>query len=64
VDADILLIDEAIAVGDESFQKKCLDKMAKLKSQGKTILLVSHNLGRIKENCERIIKIYSGRVYG
>jgi len=63
VDADILLIDEALAVGDESFQKKCLERMAKLKSQGKTILLVSHNLERVRENCERIIEMRTGKIY-
>ena len=61
MDADILLVDEAIAVGDESFQKKCLAKMAQLKLDGKTILLVSHNFAHIKENCQRIIGLHDGK---
>ena len=64
VDADILLVDEALAVGDEAFQKKCLDKMSRLKSQGKTILLVSHDLEKIQTNCEKIFELEKGSIAG
>ncbi len=62
VDADILLVDEALAVGDESFQKKCLDKMRNLKEEGKTILLISHNLNSVRENCQKIIEMGMGKI--
>ena len=64
VDADILLVDEALAVGDESFQQKCLAKMNQLKLSGKTILFVSHDLERIKANCKKIIEMKAGRING
>lgn len=57
IDADILLIDEILAVGDAGFQSKCLKKMDMFKNQGKTIILVSHNLDIIKRFCERVILI-------
>ncbi len=63
VDADILLIDEALAVGDESFQRKCLAKMEQLKSQNKTILLVSHDLEQVRKGCQRIIELRSGKQF-
>ena len=44
VDPDVLLVDEVLAVGDEAFQRKCNEKFAELKNQGKTIVLVSHGL--------------------
>ena len=51
-DPDILLIDEILAVGDASFQAKCLNKLAELKEQDKTIILVSHNLANITEHAK------------
>ncbi len=62
VDPDILLIDEILAVGDEKFAHKCIDKMAEYKKTGKTIVLVSHNLGQIEKFCDRAVWIEKGRV--
>lgn len=52
VDADILLIDEIIAVGDANFQSKCFDKLREIKENGTTIVIVSHSLGQIEQICE------------
>ncbi|MBN1168798.1 ABC transporter ATP-binding protein [Candidatus Woesebacteria bacterium] len=60
VNKDILLVDEALSVGDESFQKKCLVKMHNLHKKGKTIILVSHNLNMIEKNCTRAIYMKEG----
>jgi ABC-type polysaccharide/polyol phosphate transport system ATPase subunit len=54
VDPDLLLIDEVLAVGDESFQRKCTDKFADLKNSGRTIVVVSHAMGSIKDMCDRV----------
>jgi len=62
IDPDILLIDEILAVGDASFQAKCLNKMAQLKEQAKTVVLVSHNLTNIREHSKRVIWIDHGTV--
>ena len=62
VDADILLIDEILAVGDASFQAKCFDKLKRLKSSGTTIVIVSHALGQIEQFCDRAIWIDKGLV--
>lgn len=56
-DADILLIDEVLAVGDASFQKKCFDYFRKLKKQKKTVIFVSHNMDAVREFCTRAILI-------
>ena len=61
VDADILLIDEILAVGDSAFQEKCFDRLKQLKQQGTTIVIVSHSLGQIEEICDRAIWIKEGR---
>ncbi len=65
-DLDILLVDEALAVGDMNFQKKCIDRIKELKSQGVTILFVSHNLQQMQEVCDRSILLQNGqaRAYG
>jgi ABC-type polysaccharide/polyol phosphate transport system ATPase subunit len=60
VDADILLIDEILAVGDQHFQEKCLDKMKELKKQGKTMVFVTHSLGSAKELCDRAVWLHNG----
>ena len=60
VDADILLIDEILAVGDNAFQTKCFDKLQTLKEQGTTIVVVSHALGQIEKLCDRAIWIDEG----
>lgn len=62
VDADILLIDEILAVGDASFQAKCFHKMREIKAGGTTIVIVSHSLGQIEEICDRSIWIDKGRI--
>ena len=63
VDADILLIDEILAVGDQHFQDKCFAKLMELKNNDKkTIVIVSHSLESIKKLCDRAIWIYDGRV--
>ena len=62
VDADILLIDEILAVGDAHFQEKCFEKMQEIKKNGTTIVIVSHSLGQIEEICDRSIWIDAGRI--
>jgi lipopolysaccharide transport system ATP-binding protein len=61
-DPDILLIDEILAVGDASFQAKCLNKLAELKAQDKTIILVSHHLTNITEHAKVVLWIDHGTV--
>ncbi len=62
VDADILLIDEILAVGDAGFQSKCFDKLREIKAQGTTIVIVSHSLGQIEQFCDRSIWIHDGEI--
>ena len=62
VDADILLIDEILAVGDQHFQEKCFNKLVELKKQKKTIVMVSHSLDSVKKLCDRAVWIYNGEV--
>lgn len=62
VDADILLIDEILAVGDANFQAKCFDKLKEIKREGTTIVIVSHSLGQIEQICERSIWINAGKI--
>jgi ABC-type polysaccharide/polyol phosphate transport system ATPase subunit len=62
VDPDILLIDEILAVGDASFQAKCLNKLAELKEEDKTVILVSHNLSNITEHAKRVVWLDKGSV--
>ncbi len=62
VDAEILLIDEILAVGDQHFQDKCFAKLEELKKSDKTIVIVSHSLGAVKKLCTRGIWIYNGEV--
>ena len=57
VDADVLLIDEILAVGDAAFQSKCFDKLMDIKAKGTTIVIVSHSLSQIEQICERSIWI-------
>jgi lipopolysaccharide transport system ATP-binding protein len=60
VDPDVLLVDEVLAVGDAAFQAKCLNKLAELKGQDKTIVLVSHNVTNIVQHCDRVLWIDHG----
>lgn len=62
VDAEILLIDEILAVGDQHFQDKCFAKLRELRDSDKTIVIVSHSLGPIKDLCNRAVWIYDGEV--
>ena len=62
VDAEILLIDEILAVGDQHFQDKCFAKLEELKNQGKTIVIVSHSLNSIKKLCNRAVWLYDGKI--
>lgn len=62
LEPDILLLDEVLAVGDYTFQKKCIDFARRLQTKGSTILLVSHNMFSVKTMCERVIYIKNGRV--
>lgn len=62
VDAEILLIDEILAVGDQHFQEKCFKKLHELKMSDKTIVIVSHSLEQIEELCTRAIWIYEGKI--
>ena len=60
VDADILLVDEILSVGDQHFQEKCLNKMKELKKEGKTMVFVTHNLESAKELCDRTVWLHQG----
>ena len=60
VDADILLVDEILSVGDQHFQAKCIDKMKELRNEGKTMVFVTHSLGSAKELCDRAVWLSNG----
>ncbi|MBP6873279.1 MAG: ABC transporter ATP-binding protein [Clostridia bacterium] len=62
IDADILLIDEILAVGDAGFQAKCFNRLKQIKAQGTTIVIVSHSLGQIEEICDRSYWIHEGLI--
>jgi ABC-2 type transport system ATP-binding protein len=62
VDPDVLLIDEVLAVGDEAFQKRCLDKIRSFQSQGRTIVLVTHALDTVVAVCDRAVMLDHGRM--
>ena len=62
VDADILLIDEVLAVGDANFQQKCFDEFLRLKKEGRTILFVTHDMGAIQRFCDRAMLLEKGRM--
>ena len=64
VDPDVLLVDEVLAVGDEGFTHKCLDKFAEFRRRGKTILLVTHSLGLVERFCDEALWIDHGRAQG
>jgi ABC-type polysaccharide/polyol phosphate transport system ATPase subunit len=61
-DADVLLIDEVLAVGDASFQQKCADAFHEMKEQGKTIVLVTHEMATVEEYCHRAMLIHNGHI--
>jgi ABC-2 type transport system ATP-binding protein len=62
VDADVLLIDEVLAVGDAAFQQKCADAFREMKAAGKTIVLVTHEMATVEEYCHRAMLISNGRI--
>jgi ABC-type polysaccharide/polyol phosphate transport system ATPase subunit len=62
VDPDVLLVDEVLAVGDEAFTHKCLDKFAEFRRRGKTILLVTHSLGLVERFCDEALWLDGGHV--
>ncbi len=62
VDADILLIDEALAVGDVFFRQKCYAKLNQLKEEGKTIILVSHGMNEVEQFCDRALLLNKGQM--
>jgi ABC-2 type transport system ATP-binding protein len=62
VDTDILLLDEVFAVGDEAFQRKCVDRILEFKRQGKTIAFVSHSGAALERMCERAVLLQQGLV--
>jgi ABC-2 type transport system ATP-binding protein len=63
VDPDVLLIDEVLAVGDEAFQAKCLDRVRAFQREGRTIVLVTHALDTVREICDRAVMLHHGRVH-
>ena len=64
VDPEVLLVDEVLAVGDEGFTHKCLDKFAEFKRRGKTILLVTHSLGLVERFCDEALWMDGGELKG
>jgi ABC-type polysaccharide/polyol phosphate transport system ATPase subunit len=62
VDADVLLVDEVLAVGDASFQQKCFEVFQRLKDEGKTILFVTHDMGLVERFCDRAMLLERGKV--
>lgn len=62
VDADILLIDEVLAVGDAEFREKCLERTHRLRSEGKTVVLVTHSMEALANECDRAILLQNGKM--
>jgi ABC-type polysaccharide/polyol phosphate transport system ATPase subunit len=62
IDADVLLIDEVLAVGDASFQQKCFDEFEKIRASGRTVLLVTHDMGAVQRFCDQAILLEQGKV--
>lgn len=61
-DPDVLLVDEVLAVGDEAFQRKCMDRIHQFRNEGRTIILVSHSAQQVQELCDRGILLHHGKV--
>jgi ABC-2 type transport system ATP-binding protein len=64
VDPDVLVIDEVLAVGDERFQRKCLDRVKEFQSQGRTIIFVSHSPDQVRAICDQAVVLSDGRMVG
>ena len=62
VNADILLVDEILSVGDEHFQNKCIEKMLDLKKQGKTMVFVTHSMETVRKLCDRAVWLCNGKI--
>jgi lipopolysaccharide transport system ATP-binding protein len=62
LEPDVLLVDEAIAVGDAGFQYRCVERMRELVQEGRTLVFVSHNMSAIESLCERAILLDHGRI--
>jgi ABC-type polysaccharide/polyol phosphate transport system ATPase subunit len=62
VDAEIVLADEVLAVGDEAFQRKCLDRIRELRAEGRTIVFVSHDVVTVERMCDRVLVLSNGRL--
>ncbi|TYL52045.1 ABC transporter ATP-binding protein [Nocardioides sp. BGMRC 2183] len=62
VDSDIFLADEALAVGDRPFRRKCLEKMQEVRDGGRTLFYVSHSTGSVRKMCDRVVVLEEGRV--
>jgi ABC-2 type transport system ATP-binding protein len=62
IEPEILIIDEVLAVGDEQFQRRCLERMAELRAGGRTCIFVSHSLGQVQQICERVVWLDKGRL--
>jgi ABC-type polysaccharide/polyol phosphate transport system ATPase subunit len=61
VDPDVLLVDEVLAVGDEQFQRRCLERVAELRERGKTIVVVTHSLSTVRNLCDRALWLDQGQ---
>lgn len=64
LEPDILIVDEALSVGDEKFQRKCFDYIERLRSNGCTILLVTHSTATVEKFCQRAILLHNGKLHG
>ena len=62
IDPDILLVDEVLAVGDEEFQQKCMNRIKQFQREGCSIVLVSHSAEQIREMCDRVVVLNHGRI--
>jgi ABC-type polysaccharide/polyol phosphate transport system ATPase subunit len=62
VEADVLLVDEVLAVGDAAFQQKCFDEFSRLRAEGRTIILVTHDMGAVERFCDRALLLERGRI--
>jgi len=62
-EAPVLILDEALAVGDETFQRRCRDDLARARAQGRTLLLVSHSAAEVSALCERVVVLDAGRIH-
>jgi lipopolysaccharide transport system ATP-binding protein len=62
VQPDILVVDEVLAVGDEEFQRKCLQKFSDFKAAGRTVILVSHSMESVREMCDEVAWLEKGKL--